>query len=124
MPSSKESRISALPAHLQEVLRRRLAGQGQRFDTIAQVDRTEPLPMSFAQQRLWFLNEFQSGGTQAGQEYNSGLALRLQGLLQVPALTAALGQLVARHGRYGPPSTRWTARECRSCIRWATWRCQ
>ncbi|MGH3983632.1 MAG: condensation domain-containing protein, partial [Pseudonocardiaceae bacterium] len=97
MPSSKESRISALPAHLQEVLRRRLAGQGQRFDTITPVGRTEPLPMSFSQQRLWFLNEFQSGGTQTGEEYNSGLALRLQGRLQMPALTAAVRQLVARH---------------------------
>src|SRR5947209_16326505 len=93
MPSSKESRISALPAHLQEALRRRLAGQTQRSNTIAPVDRSEPLPLSFAQQRLWFLNEFQPGGT----EYNSALALRLQGPLQVPALTAALRKLVARH---------------------------
>ncbi|MGH4010207.1 MAG: amino acid adenylation domain-containing protein, partial [Pseudonocardiaceae bacterium] len=92
MPSSKESRISALPAHLQEALRRRLAGQAQRADAIVPADRNEPLPLSFGQQRLWFLNEFQPGG-----EYNSGLALRLRGRLQVPALTAAVRQLVARH---------------------------
>ncbi|MGH3572964.1 MAG: amino acid adenylation domain-containing protein, partial [Pseudonocardiaceae bacterium] len=66
-------------------------------------DRTDPLPLSFSQQRLWFLNQFQAGGAQAagdqtaGSEYNSGLALRLRGSLQVPALTAALRDLVARH---------------------------
>ncbi|MGH4004609.1 MAG: amino acid adenylation domain-containing protein, partial [Pseudonocardiaceae bacterium] len=78
--------------HLQEALRRRLAGQAQRSE-IAPVDRSEPLPLSFAQQRLWFLNEFQPGGA----EYNSALALRLRGRLQVPALIAAMRELVARH---------------------------
>ncbi|MDQ2881213.1 MAG: amino acid adenylation domain-containing protein, partial [Actinomycetota bacterium] len=92
MASSQESRIAALPAHLQEVLRRRLAGQAQRSDPIPPADRTEPLPLSFSQQRLWFLNEFQGGG-----EYNSAIALRLRGPLQVSALTAAMRELVARH---------------------------
>ncbi|MGH3875117.1 MAG: hypothetical protein ACRDSR_27075, partial [Pseudonocardiaceae bacterium] len=72
MPSSKESRISALPAHLQEVLRRRLAGQEQRSDPIVPVDRSGSLPLSFSQQRLWFLHDFQPGGAQ----YNSGFAVR------------------------------------------------
>ncbi|MGH3753655.1 MAG: amino acid adenylation domain-containing protein, partial [Pseudonocardiaceae bacterium] len=92
MPSTSD-RIAALPAHLQEALRRRLAGQAIQSDPIPPADRTGPLPLSFAQQRLWFLNEFQPGGA----DYNSGLALRLRGPLQVPALTAALRELVARH---------------------------
>src|SRR5581483_537680 len=92
MPSSKDSRIAALPAHLQEILRRRLAGQATQSDAIPVVDRTEPLPLSFSQQRLWFLNEIQPGSA-----YNSGLAVRLRGALHVPALTAALRDLVARH---------------------------
>ncbi|MGH3777951.1 MAG: non-ribosomal peptide synthase/polyketide synthase, partial [Pseudonocardiaceae bacterium] len=96
--SSKESRIAALPAHLQEALRRRLAGQATQSDTIPPADRTEPLPLSFSQQRLWFLNEFHAGGPQPGSvQYNSGLALRLRGRLQVPALIAAMRELVARH---------------------------
>ncbi|MGH3785814.1 MAG: non-ribosomal peptide synthase/polyketide synthase, partial [Pseudonocardiaceae bacterium] len=86
-------RIAALPAHLQEALRRRLAGKATQSDLIAPVERTAVLPLSFAQQRLWFLHEFQPGGV----EYNSGLALRLRGVLQVPALTAAVQGLVARH---------------------------
>ncbi|MCA1821140.1 MAG: condensation domain-containing protein, partial [Pseudonocardia sp.] len=93
MTSSRQSRISALPAHLQEQLRRRLSGQSQQLDRIPHAQRTGPLPLSFAQQRLWFLNEFQPGS--AG--YNSALALRLLGLLDVAALTAALQTLLGRH---------------------------
>jgi amino acid adenylation domain-containing protein/non-ribosomal peptide synthase protein (TIGR01720 family) len=103
MPSTRDSsasterRIAALPAHLQEALRRRLAGRATRSDMIAPADRSEPLPLSFSQQRLWFLEEFQSGDPAESAQFNSGLALRLQGPLHVSALTAALHQLVARH---------------------------
>ncbi|MGH3811896.1 MAG: condensation domain-containing protein, partial [Pseudonocardiaceae bacterium] len=93
MTSSRQSRISALPAHLQEQLRRRLSGQPEQPDRIAPAQRTGPLPLSFAQQRLWFLDEFQPGGA----EYNSALALRLVGPLDVAALIAALPALPARH---------------------------
>ena len=40
MPSSTESRISALPAELQEKLRRRLAGRSQQSDRIPVADRS------------------------------------------------------------------------------------
>jgi amino acid adenylation domain-containing protein/non-ribosomal peptide synthase protein (TIGR01720 family) len=93
MTSSRQSRISALPAQLQEQLRRRLSGRSEQPDQIRPAERTGPLPLSFAQQRLWFLNEFQPGG--AG--YNSALPLRLVGPLDVPALTAALQALPVRH---------------------------
>ncbi|MDT7711940.1 MAG: hypothetical protein QOG46_629, partial [Pseudonocardiales bacterium] len=93
MPSSKDSRIAALPPHMQEILRRRLAGQAAPSDAIPPADRTQPLPLSFSQQRLWFLHEFQPGDA----AYNSGLAVRLRGPLQVQALTLALRELVARH---------------------------
>ncbi|NJC68037.1 non-ribosomal peptide synthase/polyketide synthase, partial [Planosporangium flavigriseum] len=93
MPSSRDSRISALPAHLQELLRQRLAGQAERSDGIPRADRTGPLPLSFAQQRLWFLNEFRPGDA----EYNSALGLRLVGKLDVPALAGALRALASRH---------------------------
>ncbi|PSL53321.1 non-ribosomal peptide synthase protein (TIGR01720 family)/amino acid adenylation domain-containing protein [Saccharothrix carnea] len=93
MSSSMEERISALPPHLRDLMRRRLAGQVQKVDTIGAVGRDRPLPLSFPQQRLWFLDEFQPGGS----GYNSALALRLTGRLDVPALTGALHGLVARH---------------------------
>ncbi|HET9380520.1 MAG TPA: amino acid adenylation domain-containing protein, partial [Streptomyces sp.] len=60
---------------------------------IVPVTRDTPAPMSYAQQRLWFLEEFAPGSG----EYTTALALRLRGRLDVPALTAALRALVARH---------------------------
>ncbi|HEY4464979.1 MAG TPA: amino acid adenylation domain-containing protein, partial [Streptosporangiaceae bacterium] len=93
MTSSRQARISALPADLRDELRRRLAGHGEQADRIRPTDRGGPLPLSFAQQRLWFIDEFEPGQT----GYNSALALRLTGPLDVPALTAALQAAVARH---------------------------
>src|SRR3977135_2327075 len=92
MTSSKQSRISALPPHLQEQLRRRLSGQS-RQDAIPPVERTGQLPLSFAQQRLWFLNKFAPDSS----EYITPSALRLHGELDVTALGRALSGLVARH---------------------------
>ncbi|HKR50295.1 MAG TPA: non-ribosomal peptide synthase/polyketide synthase [Pseudonocardiaceae bacterium] len=60
---------------------------------ITVVDRAGELPLSFAQQRLWFLDQFAPGG--AG--YVSGFALRLRGGLDVDALSVAFTALVARH---------------------------
>ncbi|SMD26149.1 non-ribosomal peptide synthetase [Kibdelosporangium aridum] len=90
--ASRADRISALPAHLQEALRKRLAGKGSA-DAIAKADRTGPLPLSFSQRRLWFLSEFQPDEN----EYNSAFALRLTGQLDVDALSAALQELSRRH---------------------------
>ncbi|WP_039946139.1 condensation domain-containing protein, partial [Streptomyces sp. NRRL S-118] len=57
------------------------------------VPRDGLLPMSFGQQRLWFLEDFNEGGT----EYHSAVGLRLSGRLDPDALRAAVGDLVARH---------------------------
>ncbi|QKV91249.1 non-ribosomal peptide synthase/polyketide synthase [Streptomyces sp. NA02950] len=93
MTSSRKSRASALPEELQEALRRRLAGRAGRTETIPRADRTRPLPLSFAQTRLWFLHTLQPD--EAG--YNSAVALRLTGVLDRPALSRALDALMARH---------------------------
>ncbi len=51
-----------------------------------------PLPLSFAQQRLWFLDQLQPGSPL----YNLPLALGLDGELAIAGLRAALAALVAR----------------------------
>ncbi|HEV3049518.1 MAG TPA: condensation domain-containing protein, partial [Longimicrobium sp.] len=60
---------------------------------IARVERSGPLPLSFAQQRLWFLEQL--GGT--GAAYHIPLHLRLRGALDHGALVRALDRIVARH---------------------------
>ena len=56
MTTSRQSRIDALPAELREQLRRRLAGRAKASDGIPRADRSSALPLSYAQQRLWFLD--------------------------------------------------------------------
>ncbi|MFJ9898453.1 amino acid adenylation domain-containing protein [Streptomyces sp. NPDC091280] len=52
----------------------------------------EPIPLSYSQQRLWFLNRLDAANT-----YTVPWALRLTGLLDRPALEAALADVVTRH---------------------------
>lgn len=53
----------------------------------------EQAPLSYAQQRLWFLEQL---GT-TGATYHLATLLRLHGQLQLEALTASLEAIVARH---------------------------
>ncbi len=56
-------------------------------------EKIERLPLSYAQQRLWFIDELQGGST----EYNMAEALRLRGRLNVGALRRAIQTIVDRH---------------------------
>ncbi|MFH8381043.1 amino acid adenylation domain-containing protein [Kitasatospora sp. NPDC018058] len=94
--ASREARIAALPAHLQELLRSRLMGQALddwEQDRITRVSREGGSPISSAQQRLWYLHEVDPESI----EYNTLRAVRLSGALDLAALRAALDLLVARH---------------------------
>src|SRR5262245_51473311 len=60
---------------------------------ILPIDRDRPLELSFAQQRLWFLAQFEG----ASEAYHIASGLRLIGDLDRAALRRALDRIVARH---------------------------
>jgi len=62
-------------------------------DTIPRCDRDEPLPLSFAQERLWFLQRLEPDNP----FYNVAFALRIEGPLDASALHRSLRDLCLRH---------------------------
>src|ERR1044072_1957322 len=94
-----KERLASLSPGRAQLLERVLAKQSAQPQKIAsppgEPDEAGVLRflMSFAQQRLWFIEQL--GG--AGATYNIPLIIRLQGTLNEPALRSALNGLVARH---------------------------
>ena len=56
-------------------------------------DKTQPLPLSFAQQRLWFLNQLEPDNT----AYNMPSAIRISGDLRVDVLERVFSEILRRH---------------------------
>ncbi|HET7177530.1 MAG TPA: amino acid adenylation domain-containing protein, partial [Solirubrobacterales bacterium] len=77
----------------QAVAERLQAGAPSLLPPLGRADRSRPLPLSFAQQRLWFLEQLAPGMT----AYHMRAAVLLAGPLDVAALEAALGEVVRRH---------------------------
>ncbi|ASS74068.1 hypothetical protein CIG75_03095 [Tumebacillus algifaecis] len=74
----------------------RLVGAGLhegRFPKLVRVERADEMPVSFAQQRLYFLNQLAPDNP----VYNIPLALRLSGPLQLPTLERSVQAIAQRH---------------------------
>ncbi|HEX8706911.1 MAG TPA: condensation domain-containing protein, partial [Pyrinomonadaceae bacterium] len=95
--SDLSKRLADLPPAKLELLAQRLkAKAAQSAKARIPVRRSEQLTSStpsFAQQRLWFLDQLQPGNI----AYNLPTAVRLRGPLDEGALSAALSELVRRH---------------------------
>ncbi|HYP26888.1 MAG TPA: condensation domain-containing protein, partial [Blastocatellia bacterium] len=83
---------------LSERVAERKVGQGEEkgvgdVPALAPVSRAEGLPLSFAQQRLWFLDQLEPGSP----FYNVPTAVRLKGSLNVGVLERSLDEIIRRH---------------------------
>jgi amino acid adenylation domain-containing protein len=81
---------AALAARAEEAAR---GGAAAAAPPLRPAARTGPAPLSFAQQRLWFLDRLAPGSP----VFNVAATLRLRGALDVAALERALGAVVHRH---------------------------
>ncbi|MEH2228576.1 MAG: amino acid adenylation domain-containing protein [Nostoc sp.] len=82
--------IAELAQRVETVLK---AGQNLVVLPIEKFTETDNLPLSFAQQRLWFLDQLQPGIS----AYNLSRAVRLQGNLNIAALEQSFNEIIRRH---------------------------
>ena len=66
---------------------------GLKTPALERVSRGEPLPLSFAQQRLWFLDQLEPNSP----AYNIPVRVRISGTLNVGALEKSLSEVIRRH---------------------------
>jgi amino acid adenylation domain-containing protein len=93
IPSDRKAKLSAAK---QSLLEKRLQGKAVTTGSIPAITRTvdgEHGPLSYAQQRLWFIDQLEPGST----AYNMVFALRFEGRLNKKALGDAMHEIVRRH---------------------------
>ncbi|MFP2930664.1 amino acid adenylation domain-containing protein, partial [Pyxidicoccus sp. 3LG] len=82
--------LSALAVRIDAAVR---AGHGLQAPPLVPVSREGTLPLSFSQQRLWFIDQLEPGSA----AYNIPTGLRLTGTLDAGALERAFTEVVRRH---------------------------
>jgi len=71
----------------------RESGDELHAPRITRSEKRDRLPLSFGQQRLWFLDQLEPGS----RLYNMPRVLRVRGKVDIPALHRAINKIVARH---------------------------
>ncbi|HEX4499520.1 MAG TPA: amino acid adenylation domain-containing protein [Thermoanaerobaculia bacterium] len=82
--------IEALGARVEDLVRE---GAGSAAPPLRAVPRQGEIPLSFSQERLWFLDQLEPGSPL----YNVQTGVRLTGRLDAGALARSLGEVVRRH---------------------------
>ncbi len=99
-PASPQDRLAGLSREQRALLFEQIRRRKEKERAAAAPDRIprrppalSPLPLSFAQERLWFIDRLQPGLT----AYNIPLALRITGATTPALLAGVLGEVVRRH---------------------------
>jgi amino acid adenylation domain-containing protein len=99
-PTSAAERLAGLSREQRALLFEQVRKRKEKERAAAPQDRVPrrppdcgPVPASFAQERLWFLDRLEPGNP----AFNMGSALRLRGRLDAGALAGALNEIVRRH---------------------------
>jgi amino acid adenylation domain-containing protein len=82
--------VAGLAAQIERLCRER---NGISVAPIAPASRNCPLPLSFSQRRLWFIEKLDPGLT----AYNISAAFRITGTLDIPVLERAINEIIKRH---------------------------
>src|SRR6185436_16137274 len=82
--------VSGLAAVIGQLL---ATPRGRQAAPIPRRSVSEACPLSFAQQRLWVLDQLEPGNP----AYNMRAALHLSGTLSIEALEHSLGEILRRH---------------------------
>ena len=82
--------VAAVATEIEQLKR---FGEKTSGPPLIKTDRGENLPLSFAQQRLWFIDQLEPGTP----TYNISSAVRLSGRINVDALQSSLDEIVRRH---------------------------
>ena len=69
------------------------SGQSIQAEPLLPIPRSESIPLSFAQARLWFLDQLQPNSA----FYNIPFALRLSGQLNIAAIESSINEVIQRH---------------------------
>src|SRR5262249_38054349 len=82
--------VAGLSSHLEQALRTQ---SGLQVPPPQPAEREETIPLSFAQQRLWFLHQLEPSGS----AYNIPAALHLKGALKIGILIRCINEIIRHH---------------------------
>ncbi|MGG6293709.1 condensation domain-containing protein [Leptolyngbya sp. AN02str] len=87
--------LAGLAAQLESVLRSALPKGSPALEPIQPMsqNRDRPFPLSFAQERLWFVEQLHPGNT----AYNEPAALQIDGILDLEVFRRCLAEVIQRH---------------------------
>ncbi len=86
-------RLHAITVSMAKELGYSVTESGSKEPPLQPVDRSRPLPLSFAQQRLWFLHQLNPDQP----TYNMPFVYKIRGKLNVPALQKTIQTITERH---------------------------